>query len=320
MGGLDMNLKEMTEAYIGYRQSLGEKFKTNATVLRFFRKFAGDDKDPNELTLEECKRYMYYPDGKVTASLFIRHTALKWMFQWANKRGLMNHTPLPVDLPRHPEHMKPYIYSRDELRRLFKSAMEYQKNSSPIYPECMRMILQITYFLGLRIRETMNLCLKDINLQEQYVTISQSKFYKSRIVTFNGQIKELISNYFNWRVSKGMSTQPNAGLFLTKKGLSMNPGTTRGCFERIRTYAGICRSDGCMFQPRLHDLRHTFAVNVLTKWYKDGQDVQKLLPVLSTYLGHTHLAHTSVYLTMTGELLEEASLRFENFLKRDEND
>ena len=67
---------------------------------------------------------------------------------------------------------------------------------------------------------------------------------------------------------------------------------------------------------RFHDLRHTFAVDRLTAWYKENQDVQKLLPVLSTYLGHTHLSHTSVYLTMTDGLLREASKRFESYIKQ----
>ena len=65
--------------------------------------------------------------------------------------------------------------------------------------------------------------------------------------------------------------------------------------------------------PRLHDLRHSFAVHRLTDWYRQGADVQRLLPVLSTYLGHTDLAGTQVYLSMTPELLQQASSRFERY-------
>jgi integrase len=84
-------------------------------------------------------------------------------------------------------------------------------------------------------------------------------------------------------------------------------------FRRICEKAGICRTDGARYQPRLHDLRHTFAVHRLTAWYKQGADVQKWLPVLSVYLGHHYLAATSVYLTMTPALLHQANLRFENY-------
>ena len=118
------------------------------------------------------------------------------------------------------------------------------------------------------------------------------------------------------REKQGMCCVPESKLFLDKKGLDMHIDTVRGAFERIREHAGISRSDKSPFQPRLHDLRHTFAVHRLTSWYRENQDVQQLLPVLSTYLGHTHLSHTSVYLTMTDGLLGEANNRFESYIKQ----
>jgi integrase/recombinase XerD len=84
-------------------------------------------------------------------------------------------------------------------------------------------------------------------------------------------------------------------------------------FKQIREHAGLHREGGSRCQPRLHDLRHTSAVHRLTTWYREGKDVQKLLLALSVYMGHTHLAATQVYLTMTPELLHEASLRFERY-------
>lgn len=86
-------------------------------------------------------------------------------------------------------------------------------------------------------------------------------------------------------------------------------------FRQIRNVMGIERNSPSTHQPRIHDLRHAFAVNRLTSWYQENKDVQQLLPILSTYLGHTRLAHTSVYLTMTHDLLQEAGVRFENYAK-----
>ena len=82
---------------------------------------------------------------------------------------------------------------------------------------------------------------------------------------------------------------------------------------RARDSALIRREDGASYQPRLHDLRHTFAVHRLTQWYRQGADVQKLLPRLSVYLGHGSLAATQAYLSMTPELLQQASARFERY-------
>jgi len=85
-------------------------------------------------------------------------------------------------------------------------------------------------------------------------------------------------------------------------------------FRRLCILAGVRRSDTSSRQPRLHDLRHTFAVHRLTEWYKTGANVQLLLPALSTYLGHIDLRSTQCYLTMTPELLAEANHRFQDYV------
>jgi len=77
--------------------------------------------------------------------------------------------------------------------------------------------------------------------------------------------------------------------------------------------AGILRWDAGRYQPRLHDLRHSFAVSRLVTWYRQGKDVQRLLPHLATYLGHVHIDDTAIYLTMTKELLQEASSCFARY-------
>ena len=95
----------------------------------------------------------------------------------------------------------------------------------------------------------------------------------------------------------------------------LSRGSPIHSFRRLRRAAGICDTDRSRLAPTLHSLRHTFAVHCLTAWYRQGADVQRLLPVLSTYLGHAKLADTQVYLSMTPELLQRASLRFERFAR-----
>jgi integrase len=87
----------------------------------------------------------------------------------------------------------------------------------------------------------------------------------------------------------------------------------------MRETARVRRTDGSRYQPRLHDLRHTFAVHRLTSWYRQGACVQKLLPQLSVYMGHVYLASTVVYLSMTPELLTEANNRFERYARQEGN-
>jgi integrase len=307
-------MKNIIADYISYRRSLGEKFDTNASSLNSFLKYVGEEHEIAKIDLELCTAFLYAPTGKVTANWFCKYTALKGFFQWALVRGYITKIPLPTDMPKRLPGMQPYIYKNEELKSIFSTALTFQTNRSNIYPESIRMILMLTYFLGLRLHETMSLKIKNIDLNNSSAYICESKFYKSRIVPFNDDVKRLLIKFMKWRKQNGLSDESEIHLFLNKKGIPVNIGTVRGCFQRIRKKAEIIRNGDCTNQPRIHDLRHCFAVNRLTSWYKEGKDVQKLLPVLSTYLGHKHLAHTSVYLTMTDNLLEEANNRFESYV------
>jgi len=308
-----MKVKEMTESYIVYRRSLGEKYITGATMLRCFAKHVGEDKDAREIDLNTCVSFLYGNEYKVTQSWFLRYSALKWLFGWAVVREYMTEIPLPEEKPKQLEHITPYIYSKAELRKLFDSALTYQKNRSRIPPECVQMILKVTYFLGLRIHETVSLTVDDIDMREGHAVIRESKFNKTRIVPFNGQVQEMLKSFIDWRASQHPYSRNGTALFLDRAGQPIRLDTVRGCFQRIRAAAGIIRNDGAYYQPRLHDLRHTFAVNRLTAWYREGKDVQKLISSLSTYLGHDKVSNTSVYLTMTDSLLKEACKRFEAY-------
>lgn len=101
--------------------------------------------------------------------------------------------------------------------------------------------------------------------------------------------------------------------FATRYGDPLPRSTAERIFRLLCERAGVCRTDGARFKPRLHDIRHTFALNRLISWYREGADVQSLLPCLSTYLGHVDVTATQRYLTMTPELLHEASLRFHRY-------
>jgi len=309
-----MKMKDVIPQYISYRQSLGEKFKTNATLLQSFLRYVGREKEIDELEIETCTAFLYAPTGEVTANWFCKYTALKGLFQWAMMREYVTDIPLPADKPKRPQGMTPYIYSTEELKQLFSTALTFQQNRSHTYPECIRMILMLTCMLGLRLHETVSLKAGDIDWENACVHIHESKFYKSRIVPFNDTVKRILTVFMDWRKQNRQPQNAETCLFLDRKGRPVCIDTVRSCFQRIRSKAGILLDESSPYQPRIHDLRHTFAINRLTSWYREGKDVQKLLPLLSTYLGHKHLAHTSVYLTMTENLLEEANKRFESYV------
>ena len=115
--------------------------------------------------------------------------------------------------------------------------------------------------------------------------------------------------------------QGRASTFLANMdGTPLHKDTVYNAFVRLLRHAGIESTDDSRQAPRLHSLRHSFAVHRLTDWYRQGADVQRLLPVLSTYLGHARLRHTQVYLSMTPELLHQAALRFEHYAGGDNDE
>lgn len=314
-----MNLSEAITAYISYRQSLGENFHTNGGLLKQFRSYLAKDEPVEDITEAQTSGFLLSGNGQVTRKWFTRHTALLGFFKWCLARGYVINIPLTMDKPKAPPHIVPYIYSDDELRRLFSAATAYQGHQTVIYPECVKAILQVTYVLGLRISETMALRMKHVDLSSQCVTIHQSKFFTSRVVTFNNEVKSLFEKFFMWRISQKMSTDEDCSLWIRRDGTPMRLWSMKRIFKRVRRKAGISRNDNPIYQPRIHDLRHTFAVNRLRSWYKEGKDVQCLLPALSTYLGHKQVSYTSVYLTMTPGLMADANKLFYEYTTQKTN-
>jgi site-specific recombinase XerD len=312
-----MKVLQLIHQYIDYRKSLGEKFKTNEAYLKAFCKAVGASKDITALGKKAVNDFLYGTSATITSGWFARHSALLGFYRYALARNYVTRIPLPEHLPKRPPPFVPYIYSNSELKSLFDAALSYQINKSYIAPYMVRTVLVLTYALGLRIHETLAITLADIDLEKLVITIQQSKFFKSRLVPFNEQMKKVIKTYLQWRIEQKQPQTPDAYLFISKHNKPLCQWTIEGIFQRIRKKAGLKRCDGARYQPRLHDLRHTFAVNRLVSWYQENKNVQQLLPVLSVYMGHKLLAHTAVYLTMTDHLLQEAKVRFENYAKAD---
>lgn len=308
-----MKLDQLINQYIHYRKSLGEKFTTNEKRLKAFCRSVDSSMRIDSITEKQINHFLYGSSTIITPGWFIKHTALLGLYQYALARYYVTEIPLPRILPKRPPPLVPYIYSRRELKLIFDTALTYSINSSHNSPYTVRAILVLTYMLGLRIHETLSICLSDIDMNNSVITIQKSKFYKSRLTSFNQEVKEFINEYLRWRVNQNYSQSPDAPLFISKNNKPFSLSTMGDIFRRIRKKSGIKRNDNASYQPRIHDLRHTFAVSRIISWYQEGKDVQNLLPILSVYLGHQEIANTTVYLTMTSEMLQEANILFEKY-------
>ena len=310
-----MKLHTLITQYIAYRKGLGEKFRTNEECLKTFCKMIGADRKIDQIAKDEVTLFLYGNNKvDVTSGWFVKHNALLGFYRYARTRGYLEQIPLPNVLPKRPQPFVPYIYSKEDLRQLLKTVSCYQKHKSVTQPHMIRMIFILLYSTGLRIGEALSLRLGDINLEQNLITVRDSKFYTSRLVPIGDQLKEMLEEYLLWRNKCTLHNDPTSTVFVSKNNLPLSISTMRGIFQRIRKKAGLVGNRNSSYLPRLHDFRHSFAVHNLISWYREKKDIQKLLPILSTYMGHSQLAHTTIYLSMTNDLLREAGSKFETYV------
>lgn len=309
-----MKLKTLIQKYIAYGKILGKKFSTHERHLKAFGNFVGNNTNINDVSIEKITEFLY-SNTEVTLLWFIKHSVLKGFYQYALGRGHITSSPLPTVLPKRPRLFVPYIYSRTELKDIFKAALTYQKRRSHVESFMVYSLLLVLYGTGMRIGEALSLTMADVDLNQAVIIVKEGKCYKSRLIPFGKQLLDVINAYVRWRNTKTFPRNETAPFFYGRNGKPLNLCTIQMIFRRICEKAAVKRTDGGRFQPRLHDLRHSFVVHRLIHWYQKNEDVQQLLPLLSTYMGHTCLSATSVYLTMTGDLLKVAGKRFEEYVR-----
>ena len=306
-----MRLQQAVEAYLSHKRSLGMQCKTIARNLRAFCKAIGEVGTDD--VREGAVRAYIYGSGPVTTNLHVKFGVLRGFYRYLLSRGCVATSPLPTHVPREPERLIPHIFTREEIRRLLRAAEQRQWLGRKLDAGTMRTLLLLLYGAGLRISETLRLTLADLDLRESVLTIRETKFYKTRFVPLGSDLMAVLTAYLATRREHGHPGPPEAFLLVTRHSLPVTVQLAEDSFKRLCREVSVCRCDQSRFVPRLHDLRHSFAVHRLTACYRDGGDVQKLLPQLSTYLGHVDISSTQHYLTLTPELLSHASNRFEHY-------
>lgn len=303
-----MNLQQLIQQYLAYQKSLGWRPRTHGGYIGAFGRFIGPKADIADVRLKQVQAFLV-GNGPVTATWHTKYSTLRSFYRYATSRGHVAVAPLPTAIPRRPPTLVPYIYSRDELRRLLEAADVVRRPPQcRLEPITVRTVLLLLYGAGLRLQEAVNLDCADVDWKEAVLIIRQTKFLKTRLVPIGKTLVRALDRYARLR------TRPTGPqFFTTRSGARVNKELIQDYFVVLRKYANVHRVDGAHYQPRLHDLRHTFAVHCLTSMYRQGSDVQELLPYLSTYLGHVRIQATQIYLTMTPELLHEAGNRFERY-------
>lgn len=213
---------------------------------------------------------------------------------------------------RCPRSFRPHIFSHQEITRLLAAARELAPRSAdPMRPWSTELVITLLYTAGLRIGEVVRLQVRDYDPVEATLVIRETKFAKTRMVPLSTSAKGIVDDYLERRRRLGLSCAPNDPLRCCPSNHPPCLGAVQAALVRLMRDAGLKPPRGR--GPRIHDIRHTFALERVRQWYREGKDVQILLPRLVTYLGHRGLESTQLYLSVTPAVLLEASACFERF-------
>jgi integrase len=220
-------------------------------------------------------------------------------------------TPVLYALGRLPKStFKPFIYTKEQVASILAAARQLPGNSQfPLRAETCSIIFALLYSLGLRMGEACRLRFGDLSLVDATVFIDQTKFYKSRYVAFGPLLGNHLREFMDLRRRRQPSLGKDDPLFVALGPGHVDQSGMNNTFRAIVDRLGIQIGAGHK-PPRPHDMRHSFAVHRLLRWYREGADVQSKLPILSTFMGHIDPTSTQVYLTITAALLQEANARF----------
>jgi integrase/recombinase XerD len=239
--------------------------------------------------------------GRVVAAALRRHG------------GAVPHIPRPAALVREAgrQRLRPYIYTQGDVEHCLRVAVSLDTTERALLrPHTLHLMLLLAYCAGLRRGELLRLRLQDVHDATAEIEIVESKFFKSRRLPLAPGVMEVVRRYLALRRRAGAPSQPDSPLFWNELA---GGGYSETCAARwlseVLRRAGLKSRRG-RSGPRVHDLRHTFAMHRLAEWYRRGENVQARMPFLSAYMGHKNVRATLAYITMTPELLEEAGRRF----------
>lgn len=241
-------------------------------------------------------------NGPLTSpmSWYKKYCSLRGFFHYWKARKEIPGLPLPPARRSPVQTFVPYVYSRTEIRRLLLATGAVQRQfNCVIEPRTFRTLLLFLYGTGAMIGEAIELKQSDVDLRKRRINIESSRINRSRVIPIGSDLYDILLGYHRSRPRK--ETLGNPPFFVTRDDEQIKADTANQTFHRVRKEAGIARHDGSRYQPRMRDLRHTFAVHRLTAWFKHGADMNRMIPALSAYMGQHDLGAAERYLRLTPE-------------------
>ena len=301
---------EPLSAYIKLLASLGYRLQNPAFVLAAFDRWVFEKSYIGPLTQELALEFASN-NPKNSANYcarryqVIRHFS-EFLATFDPQTLRLDHAALQRSTTRNP----PHIYTEQELAKILNEARNVSKNN-PVAGLTLHAMIGLAASTGLRISEVVRLDREDEDLKTGILYIRHSKFDKSRLVPLHKTTLEVVGNYAAVR-NVAYPKCKAVAFFINSRKQRFARNTLQQLFAGAACRAELRGPKGR--GPSFHNLRHYFATKRLLRWYEAGIDVQAMLPVLATYMGHAHYSNTAYYLTATAELLGLAAGRYQHWL------
>ena len=303
------SLASVLERYVGMKRALGRKFESATNALQSLDRVLANEGHPdlNGTAFDSwCRAQDHLASGVRRVRMLEVHAFCLYRRRTEPKCFL----PDPQTFPPYHQRLRPHIFTESEVAHLLDAASRLSRNpSTPLRPELTRLAIVLLFTTGIRRGELLNLTEGDYDRHEATLHIRATKFFKSRLLPIHEGIAKEIETYLAVRAGLKLPSSPSTPLFWNTigGGRAYSGSGISYCIKPLLHQCGIKAASG--LTPRIHDFRHSFAVNALLRWYRAGADVNAKLPLLATYLGHVAIASTQRYLQLTADLRGEVSRR-----------
>jgi site-specific recombinase XerD len=291
-----MKLAAGIDQYVQSKRASGSTFWKGERSLIAFSVQIGD------IQLDQIKasNIIIYLDSLAIGTVTWRqkYYLLLRFFDFWSSRGELPPLLLPPPRLAVKQAFVPFIFSRSDLCALLKAARQIKRSSSLIDRRTWCVLIIFLCATGSVLGEVLRLSDRDVDVRNSLITIGRKGTSRFRKIPIGADLQNVLQRYRRWRSRKQLI---NCHFFVANNDTPLSQDKIKNVFRRTRSVAGIVRHDGSIYQPRLYDLKFTFAVHRITYWIYSGANLDLMLPALAAYMGQVGLGSTERYLALTPE-------------------
>jgi integrase/recombinase XerD len=295
-----MTLENAIKLYVQRKQAMGMSFAKGGQTYRAFLGAVGN----LSLTQINVDHVFNFLSRFQTSGAFRkRHSLLRHFFNYWALHGEIAGMPMPANRPAQRSTFLPYIYTREELRRLLRSAPFCRTANDTFHHKALCAALLTLYATGASVGEVVKLVNEDVDLSNGFIKFSGNLLKAARRIPIGSDLVQMLRRYAGWQKRIGARSE---FFFPRIDGRKISPGRLLAHFERLCKAAGIAGYRESSQRPCVRDLRATFAVHQIAGWIKRQEDLNVMLPALGAYMGNVGLESTERYLQLTPQRFQKA--------------